>query len=261
VGLDPRLEGEERDSRLNRAGDRIDLALPPGQERLLEAVAAAGKPLVVVVTGGSAIAMPWAAAHTAALLYVFYPGAEGGNAVADVLFGDVAPAGRLPFTIYRSTSDLPPFRDYAMAGRTYRYFTGDPLYRFGDGRSYTTFQYANLAATGSPDGGAAVSVEVSNAGPVAADEVVEAYVLPRDPPGYAPRRWLAAFTRVGLASGERRTVRFVFPPRALALVDERGMHRPLAGDVDIAVGGGQPDRAGRYREATGATTSLRLPAP
>jgi beta-glucosidase len=261
VGLDPRLEGEERDSRLNRAGDRIDLALPPGQERLLEAVAPAGKPLVVVVTGGGAIAMPWAAAHAAALLYVFYPGAEGGNAVADVLFGDVAPAGRLPFTIYRSTGDLPPFRDYAMAGRTYRYFTGEALYRFGDGRSYTTFRYTNLAARPAP-GGATVSVEVTNAGPVAGDEVVEVYLLPRSAPAYAPRRWLAAFARVSLAAGERRTVALELGAPALSIVDEHGTRRPLTGDVDVAVGGRQPDRSGRYgSDADGVTTVLPLVRP
>jgi beta-glucosidase len=266
VGLDPRLEGEERDSRLNRAGDRADIDLPAAQRRLLETVAAAGKPLVVVVTGGGAIAMPWAAVHAAALLDVFYPGAEGGNALADVLFGDVAPAGRLPFTIYRSIDDLPPFRDYGMAGRTYRYFAGTPLYRFGDGRSTTTFRYANLAvvkaAAVTAPGGAAISVDVTNTGPVAGDEVVEAYLLPRGAPAYAPRRWLAAFARVGLGAGERRTVRLELDAARLSLVDERGVRRPLAGDVDVAVGGRQPDPAGRYAgDADGLTTVLHLTPP
>ena len=260
VGLDPRLEGEEHDSRLNRAGDRADLDLPAAQQRLLEAVAAAGKPLVVVVTGGGAIAMPWAAAHAAALLDVFYPGAEGGNAVADVLFGEVAPAGRLPFTIYRSAGDLPPFRDYSMSGRTYRYFAGDPLYRFGDGRSTTTFRYTALAVGRATSGAAvSVSVDVTNTGPVAGDEVVEVYLLPRGAPAYAPRRWLAAFTRVGLAPGERRTVRLALAAARLSMVDERGARRPLAGDVDVAVGGRQPDPAGRYAsDADGVTTVLHL---
>jgi beta-glucosidase len=260
VGLDPRLEGEENESRLNRAGDRADISLPAAQQRLLEAVAAAGKPLVVVVTGGGAIAMPPAAVGAAALLDVFYPGAEGGSALADVLFGDAAPAGRLPFTIYRSVDDLPPFRDYAMAGRTYRYFAGAPLYRFGDGRSTTTFSYAHLAVTLAADGGAAASVELANAGSRAGDEVIEVYVLPRGAPAYAPRRWLAAFTRVAVEAGARRTVRIAIPPRALSFVDERGERRPLTGRVDIAVGGNQPDAAGRYSDATGATTSLELPA-
>jgi beta-glucosidase len=206
--------------------------------------------------------MPWAAAHASALLYAFYPGAEGGNAVADALYGDVAPAGRLPFTIYRSADDLPSFRDYAMAGRTYRYFTGEPLYRFGDGRTYTAFRYAGLAVTASPAGGAMVSVELTNTGAVAGDEVVEVYVLPRGAPHYAPRRWLAAFARVPLGRGERRTVQLVIAPAALSLVDDHGERRPLAGDVDVAVGGGQPDRTGRYPDdAHGATAALTLAAP
>ena len=121
VGLDPRLEGEENDSALNPAGNRRELGLPASQEKLLEALVATGKPVIVVLTGGSALAVPFAAAHAAALLDAWYPGEEGGNAVADVLFGDVNPAGRLPITIYRSAADLPPFADYAMRGRTYRY--------------------------------------------------------------------------------------------------------------------------------------------
>ena len=121
LGLDPRLEGEENDSALNPAGDRGALGLPASQEKLLEALVATGKPVIVVLTGGSALAVPFAAAHAAALLDAWYPGEEGGNAVADVLFGEANPAGRLPITIYRSVADLPPFADYAMRGRTYRY--------------------------------------------------------------------------------------------------------------------------------------------
>jgi beta-glucosidase len=256
VGLDPRLEGEEHDSPLNPAGDRRSLGLPPGQERLVEAVVATGRPVIVVLTGGSALAVPWAAEHAAAILYAWYPGEEGGNAVADVLFGAASPAGRLPITIYRSADDLPPFTDYAMRGRTYRYLDRPPLYAFGQGLSYTTFRYANLAVA--PDR-QTLSVEVQNTGARAGDEVVQAYVLPRGLPGYAPRRWLAAFARVALAPGERRAVRLPLPPRALAYVDERGDWRPLAAAVDIAVGGGQPDRDGRYPDdAQGLTASVRL---
>jgi beta-glucosidase len=256
VGLDPQLEGEERESALNPAGDRRDLKLPGSQERLVEALIATGKPVVVVLTGGGALAVPFAAAHAAALLDAWYPGQEGGNAVADVLFGAVNPAGRLPITFYRSIADLPPFADYAMRGRTYRYLTAAPLYRFGDGRSYTTFRYANLAVTGD---GKTITVEVQNTGARAGDEVVQVYVLPHDPPAYAPRRWLAAFTRVSLAAGERRSVSLALPPDALTLVDERGTRRPLGGAVDVAVGGGQPDRDGRYPDgARGLTASVRL---
>ena len=255
VGLDPRLEGEENDSPLNPAGDRQELGLPASQEKLLEALVATGKPVIAVLTGGSALAVPFAAAHAAALLDVWYPGEEGGNAVADILFGEANPAGRLPITIYRSVSDLPPFTDYSMHGRTYRYLALPPLYRFGDGLSYTTFRYANL--TVAPDL-KTIAVEVQNSGARAGDEVVQVYLVPRDPPAYAPHLWLAAFTRVPLAAGERRAVSLALPPEALTLVDEQGQRRPLTGAVDIAVGGTAPARDGRYPDARGLTASVRL---
>jgi beta-glucosidase len=256
VGLGPALEGEEKDSALNPSGDRRELGLPASQENLVEALVATGKPVIVVLTGGSALAVPFASARAAALLDAWYPGEEGGNAVADVLFGAVNPAGRLPITIYRSTADLPPFADYAMHGRTYRYLEKEPLYRFGDGLSYTTFRYANLTVTA---GAKTIAVEVQNVGARAGDEVVEVYLLPRDPPAYAPRRWLAAFARVSLGPGERRAVSLALSPVALTLVDERGMRRALVGSVDVAVGGAEPDRDGRYPGgARGLTTSVRL---
>ncbi len=242
LGLDPRLEAEEGDSRLNPAGDRQDLGLPGAQRRLLEALLGTGKPVVVVLTGGSALAVP-AAARAAALLDVWYPGQSGGDALADVLFGDANPGGRLPVTFYRSTADLPPFADYAMRGRTYRYLDRPPLYPFGFGRSYTTFRYQNLVVA---PGAASLSVDVQNTGRRAGDEVVQVYVLPRGLPPFAPRRWLAAFARVTLAPGERRTVALSIPPEALTSVDESGSRRPLAGAVDLAVGGGQPDAGGHY---------------
>ena len=236
LGLDPRLEGEEQDSALNPAGDCRALGLPGSQEKLLEALVATGKPVVVVLTGGSALAVPFAAAHAAALLDAWYPGEEGGNAVADVLFGEANPAGRLPITIYRSAADLPAFADYAMRGRTYRYLEQPPLYRFGDGLSYTTFRYANLTVASDLK---TISVEIQNSGTRPGDEVVEVYVVPRQPPAYAPHLWLAAFARVPLGAGERRTVSLALPAEALTLVDERGQRRPLTGAVDIAVGSGR----------------------
>jgi beta-glucosidase len=257
VGLSPALEGEARDSALNPSGDRRELGLPASQEKLVEALVTTGKPVIFVLTGGSALAVPFASAHAGALLEAWYPGEEGGNAVADVLFGAVSPAGRLPITIYRSTTDLPPFADYAMRGRTYRYLEKDPLYRFGDGLSYTTFGYAKL--TVAPDL-KTISVEVQNRGARAGDEVVEVYIVPRNPPAYAPRLWLAAFARVPFAAGERRAVSLALPPEALTLVDEHGQRRPLTGTVDIAVGGLAPDRDGHYPDgARGLTASVRLP--
>jgi beta-glucosidase len=260
VGLDPRLEGEERGTRFNPGGDRPDLEMPAAQRELVEALFETGKPVIVVLTGGSALAVPWLQPRAAAVLTAWYPGAEGGHAVADVLFGDVNPAGRLPITIYRSAADLPPFSSYEMRGRTYRYFDGEALYGFGYGLSYTTFRYTKIGAVGGTY--AAAAVEVENAGVRAGDEVVQAYVIPHEVPAYAPRRWLGGFTRVTLAPGERRIVKIPLTGNPLTFVDDNGARQPLIGDVDIAVGGRQPDRAGRYADDTqGMTTTLRLGAP
>ncbi len=256
VGLDPRLEGEERDARLNRAGDRKDIGLPLAQQSLLLALGETGRPLVVVLTGGSPIAVPWASAHAAAMLAVFYPGAEGGHALADVLFGDVDPAGRLPFTMYREVAYLPRFEDYTMVGRTYRYIDLPPLYPFGYGRSYTTFRYANLETALAPGRGGTVTVEVANSGLRAGDEVVQVYVVPRARPKYAPYRWLAAFSRIALAPGERRRLQLAIPPAALTWVDEGGLRQPVTGEVAIAVGGGQPDHLGQFADDAHGLTAV-----
>jgi len=260
VGLDPRLEGEEKGMRFNPGGDRLDLDMPAAQRELCEALFATGKPVIVVLTGGSALAVPWLVSRAAAVLYAWYPGAEGGAAVADVLFGDVNPGGRLPITIYRSADDLPPFASYEMRGRTYRYFDGDPLWAFGYGLSYTNFRYTKIGAVGGKY--AAAAVEVENAGVRAGDEVVQAYVIPHEVPPYAPRRWLGGFQRITLAPGERRIVKIPLTGNPLTFIDETGARRPLTGDVDIAVGGRQPDREGRYADETqGATTTLQLGSP
>ena len=214
-----------------------------------------------MVTGGSAVAVPRPPGHSGALLYAWYPGAEGGRGVADVLFGDVSPAGRLPITLYRAAADLPPFNDYAMRGRTYRYLEKEPLYPFGYGLSYTSFHYKNLVIVAPEmDREGSVSVTVSNEGARAGDEVVQLYVVPRQVPAYAPRRWLAGFARVGLRPGEERRVVLPLAGRALTLVDERGARGPLGGAIEIAVGGGQPDRAGRFAdEFHGLSATLSLP--
>ena len=257
VGLDPRLEGEEFGTRFNPGGDRLDLDIPAAQRELVEALLATGKPVIAVLTGGSALAVPWLTSRAAAVMYAWYPGAEGGAAVAGALFGDVNPSGRLPITIYRSAADLPPFASYDMRGRTYRYFEGEPLYGFGYGLSYTTFRFSGLAATGGA--AAAISVEVENTGSRAGDEVVEVYVVPRNPPAYAPRRWLGGYARVSLRPGEKRRIRVGFAQNALTMVDETGARHPLTGDVDITVGGRQPGRDGRYAsDADGVTTTLGL---
>jgi beta-glucosidase len=224
LGLSARYEGEEGESGANPGGDRSELGLPAGQQRLLETLVAMGKPVVLVLTSGSALSVPWAAAHVPAIVQAWYPGEEGGTALADVLFGDVSPSGRLPVTIYRSADDLPPFDDYAMRGRTYRYLDKAPLYPFGHGLSYTTFQYAELQV----DPPRTVSVVVTNAGGRAGDEVVQLYVTATGLPPYAPRRWLAGFERVSLAPGERKKVTFTLTPESLSIVDEQGRRVPLA---------------------------------
>jgi beta-glucosidase len=251
LGLTARYEGEEGETAENPGGDRTSLGLPAAQERLLEALVATGKPVVLVLTGGGPLSVPWAAAHVPAILDAFYPGAEGGAALADVLFGDTSPAGRLPFTVPVSIDDLPPFADYVMSGRkgrTYRYAERPPLWPFGHGLSYTTFAYSNLALPPEAEPGRDLSfaVDVENTGARAGDEVVEVYLAKPGAPAYAPRRWLAAFARVPLAPHERRTVHVVLPARALTLVDDAGRRAPLSGEIAVAVGGRQPDAAWRF---------------
>jgi beta-glucosidase len=196
--------------------------------------------VVLVLTAGSALSVPWAAAHVPAILHAWYPGEEGGTALAEILFGDASPAGRLPVTVYRGAEDLPPFDDYSMRGRTYRYLERPPLWPFGHGLSYTTFRASNLVAAEAlaPGAGIDVSLDVENAGARAGDEILLAYLSKPDAPSYAPRRWLAAFTRVAaLAPGERRRVTLSLPPRAFTLVDQQGARRAAVGEVSLSVAG------------------------
>ncbi|HSD67252.1 MAG TPA: glycoside hydrolase family 3 C-terminal domain-containing protein, partial [Vicinamibacteria bacterium] len=256
AGLSSRLEGEEMPIRIEgfSGGDRTSLDLPKAQEALLESVVAAakGKPLVLVLLNGSALAVNWADQHVPAIVEAWYPGQAAGTAVADVLFGDVSPSGRLPVTFYRSLDQLPPFDDYAMRGRTYRYFAGAPLYPFGHGLSYSRFAYAKLAlprkaAVGAP---VTVSVEVRNAGAVAADEVVQLYVTDVEASGPVPRRALKGFRRVSLEAGARRAVRFTLDERAFSFVGEDGRRVVEPGRFTIAVGGKQPGLAGTADAST-----------
>ncbi len=248
VGISPALEGEESDVNAPGffGGDRVDLELPAPQQKLLESVAATGKPIIVVLTNGSALAVNWAQDHAAAILDAWYPGEEGGAAVADVLAGDYNPAGRLPVTFYASVAQLPPFTDYSMSGRTYRYFRGTPLYTFGYGLSYSTFSYSNARvdrATIVAGENAMASVDVQNTGGVAGDEVVELYVTHPGVIG-APIRALTGFTRVHLDRGEKKTVNLKLGERELSVVDEDGTRLVPAGPVELWIGGGQPS-AGR----------------
>jgi beta-glucosidase len=251
LGISARLEGEEMPVHVEgfRGGDRTDLSLPKPQEALLKAVAATGKPVVVVLLSGSALAVNWANDNVPAILHAWYPGGEGGTAVADVLFGNYNPAGRLPVTFYKSVDQLPPFTDYSMEGRTYRYFKGEPLYPFGFGLSYTKFDYDNLrfsaksVKAGEP---IKVSVEVKNAGEMAGDEVVQLYLTDVAASAPAPIRTLAGFDRISLRPKEKRTVTFTITPRQMSLIDERGKRVIEPGEFSISIGGGQVGLIGKF---------------
>ncbi|MCD6201632.1 MAG: glycoside hydrolase family 3 C-terminal domain-containing protein [Bacteroidales bacterium] len=221
VGISPRLEGEEMPIKMEgfQGGDRTSLKLPAPYEKLLKTVYATGKPVVLVLTGGSALAVNWAEEHVPAILMAWYPGEEGGTALADILFGKYNPAGRLPVTFYRSVNDLPPFTDYFMKGRTYRFFTGKPLYPFGYGLSYTSFDYTglSLSKTETVTGDTInVQIAVKNTGDYDGEEVVQLYVRnPADRNG--PRRSLKGFSRVFLKKGEDKVVNIPLAINNLAI--------------------------------------------
>ena len=216
-GLSAQLEGEEMQVPYEgfSGGDRKTIELPSLQLELLKEIQALGKPVVFVNLSGSAVAMPWAAEHINAIVQAFYPGEAGGAAVADVLLGNYNPAGRLPVTFYRATDDLPPFTDYNMANRTYRYFKGKPLFPFGYGLSYTKFSYSGMRAHSAGENSVAVSVQVKNVGDQDGDEVVELYARP--PAGSHPReaKALCGFSRIHLTKGETKKVEVVIPSLAL----------------------------------------------
>ena len=208
LGLSPRIEGEEFPVVVEGFdGDRSYIELPASQTKLLAELVKLGKPIALVLMSGSAVAVPWAADHVGAIVQAWYPGQAGGEAIGDVLFGDYNPAGRLPVTVYRSTDDLPPFDDYAMAGRTYRYFEGEALYPFGHGLSYTSFHYDDIRldrSTASPGETVEVGVTVTNTGKRAGEEVVQLYVKDMEASVVRPQQALQGFARIQLAPGESR---------------------------------------------------------
>jgi beta-glucosidase len=259
VGLSPSLEGEEMPVKLDgfRGGDRTAINLPAAQEELLQAVAATGKPLIVVLQNGSALAVNWARQHASAILEAWYPGEEGGTAIADTLAGDNNPAGRLPLTFYASLEQLPSFEDYSMQNRTYRYFAGKPLYGFGFGLSYTSFAYSHLKVSASNvAAGQAVLLEgdLKNTGKVAGDEVAEVYLT--QPKGFeTPLRVLTGFKRVHLVPGESTHVSFTLDPRSLGQVDAEGKRIILPGEYVVSLGGSQPNEGGTTQTATFTVTA------
>ena len=251
LGISARLEGEEMPVHVDgfRGGDRTDLSLPKSQDALLKAIVATGKPVVVVLLSGSAVAVNWANDNVPAILAAWYPGGEGGTAIADVLFGDYNPAGRLPVTFYKSVDQLPPFDEYSMQGRTYRYFKGEPLYPFGYGLSYTNFAYSNLrvdAKTVKAGQPVKVTVDVTNSGDREGDEVVQLYLTDMAASAPVPIRSLVAFDRITLRPREKRSVSFTITPRQMSLIDDAGKRVIEPGDFAISIGGGQVGLTGKF---------------
>jgi beta-glucosidase len=253
-GLNWQLEGEEMTVHAPgfQGGDRTSIDLPAPQEALLERLGALGKPMVLVNMSGSAMALNWADRQVPAIIQAWYPGGEGGQAVAELIAGDFSPAGRLPVTFYKSAADLPPFKDYGMQGRTYKYFKGEALYPFGHGLSYTRFSYRAAAPASKvlrAGSRYTLAVNVKNEGARAGDEVVQVYVS-RDGTG-APNRSLAGFRRVTLKPGETRTLTFALDAKAWSTVDAAGKRSVEPGPAYLWVGGGQPAEGAQTRPASG----------
>ena len=262
MGLTARVEGEEMNVHADgfSGGDRTSIDLPKPQQQLLEQIVSAGKPTVLVLLNGSALAVNWADEKVPAIVEAWYPGGEGGSAIAEALAGVFSPAGRLPVTFYKSVEQLPSFDDYSMAKRTYRYFDGEPLYPFGYGISYTSFSYSNVKVDKTEvaaDGVVTISVDVRNTGAMDGDEVVQLYLTHPGVAG-APLRTLQGVQRVHLARGEKKTVSFNLQDRSLSIVDETGKRRIVAGTVEVWIGGGQPVTRPGLPKTAGIATQFSI---
>ena len=244
LGLSQRLEGEEMPIKIEgfTGGDRTNLNLPAAQEKLLDAVTATGKPVIVVLTNGGALSVNKAQEKASAILLAGYGGQQGGNAVADILFGDYNPAGRLPVTYYKSIDQIPSFENYDMTGKTYRFFTQEPLYPFGYGLSYTTFSYSDLTMPVTVVAGdkVPVKVKVTNTGKTAGDEVVELYITDEKASTPRPIRQLEGFSRVTLKPGESKVVEIMLEPRQFSMINNKAKRVIEPGYFTITVGGKQP---------------------
>jgi beta-glucosidase len=263
-GISPRLEGEEMKVTTPgfSGGDRTSIALPTVQTDFMKALKATGKPIVFVMMTGSAISIPWEEEHIPGIINAWYGGQAAGTAVADVLFGDYNPAGRLPVTFYKSDSDLPPFDDYSMHNRTYRYFKGDPLYPFGFGLSYTKFTYSNLKLSKTKINKyetVEAEVTVTNSGNVASDEVVQLYITPLKKGPDVPLYALKGFKRIHLAPGSSQKISFHVTPDLLKSVDEYGESVLDSGGVKISIAGSSPsERSVELGAAKPASANLTV---
>ena len=243
-GISPQLEGEEMPVNAPgfNGGDRTSILLPAVQTEFMKTLKSTGKPVVFVMMTGSAIAIPWENENIPAIINAWYGGQSAGTAIADVLFGDYNPAGRLPVTFYKGDNDLPGFSDYSMNNRTYRYFKGEALYPFGYGLSYTSFKYDMLKvpATASAGKNVIVSVRVTNTGKLNGEEVVQLYISHQGIQRKTPLKALKGFQRISLKAGESKTISFTLTPEQLSLVGEAGKMLDAKGKVMLSVGGGQP---------------------
>ena len=255
LGLSPQIEGEQGDAYNSDAGgDRTHMDLTGMQQRLLEKIVAVGKPVVLVLINGSALSINWAAEHVDAIIEAWYPGEEGGTAIAEIIFGDHNPSGRLPVTFYKSMSDLPDFRDYSMKGRTYRYFKGEPLYPFGYGLSYTSFVYTDLKLSASPlKSGKSINLKVTvkNTGDRLGDEVVQLYLSDLKASVPVPTRQLVGFQRVCLMPGVNEEVSFTITSDQMKIVNERGERVLEPGAFRVEIGGwaGKPKLTAEFEVA------------
>ncbi|MGQ9800646.1 MAG: glycoside hydrolase family 3 C-terminal domain-containing protein [Candidatus Saccharicenans sp.] len=265
LGLSPRLEGEEMNVPVKgfKGGDRMSLDLPENQEKLLQEVVRAveGKPVVLVLLNGSPLSINRAVELVPAIVEAWYPGQAAGQAIAEALFGDYNPAGRLPVTFYKSADDLPPFIDYRMEGRTYRYFKKEPLFPFGYGLSYTRFRYSRLKVPKIIKSGAelTISVEVKNIGPRDGEEVVQVYLSrPESKSPVNPVRWLAAYKRIFLRAGEKQKVTLTIRPKEMMTYDGGGQPVIEKGPLVVSVGGQQPGFTGRLSAPTTSVLTTRI---
>ncbi len=246
MGLTPLLEGEKMDVDVDgfNGGDRVNIELPKVQQDLIREIMKLEKPAVLVLLNGSALAINWENDNVQAIVEAWYPGQSGGKAIADVLFGDYNPAGRLPVTFYKSVNQLPDFLNYNMEGRTYRYFKEKPLYEFGYGLSYSTFLYTNIITQDSINAGEIfnVQVDVKNISQLDGDEVVQLYVSHPFYKGKKAIRSLKGFKRVHLKGGESKTVSFELSPHDIAVLDSNNQYVIDGTPVEISIGGCQPDK-------------------
>jgi beta-glucosidase len=242
-GLNSTLEGEEGYVFNEMMGDRENLRIPEAQEQLIEKLHQTGTPMVLLLTSGSALSVNFAKNNIPAIVHVWYPGCEGGNAIADILFGNYNPSGRLPITFYKSVDQLPDYHDYNMENRTYRYFKEDPLFPFGHGLSYSEFEYSNLSlSTNEMQEGKKVrfTLDISNLGPYPGEEVVQVYLSRRDLQYRVPIHELKAIKKVFIQEGQQKTLEFTLTSDQFKTVNNKGVSILEPGVADIYVGSGQP---------------------